>query len=63
MRSDYVITRSCVYVLRHSNGTVTIEYSNISLFVSALLNSMPRNTKKTLRALLENSSGHLDLKI
>ena len=25
------------YVLRHSNGTVTIEYSNIALFVSALL--------------------------
>jgi len=24
-------------VLRHSNGTVTIEYSNIALFVSALL--------------------------
>jgi len=73
VRSDYVFTyiiRIRTYVLKHSNGTVTIKYLNITLFVSALLHrshelSLPHcfhesgvaPCSDTLIALCSNTSG------
>ena len=47
VRADYINTRMFVYVLWHSNSTVTIKYSNIVLFVSALIVQWRFNSNAT----------------
>ena len=63
-RANYIITQMFTYVLWHSNGTVTIKYSNIVLFVSALVPrriSMMCGKVFTFTNMVGSHFGFLDL--